>query len=85
MFRVDLVIDIGIETAEAVIASVVSDIGPDGLRFGVHQIHDAGRSRAVVIVNHAAVNGAKLRIAFLVLGKSACTSRRKNQEGCDKE
>ncbi len=79
MLRMDLVIDIGIETAEAVIAPVVGDIGPDGLRFGIHQIHDARRSRAVVIVNHASVNGAKLRIAFLVLSESACTSRRKNQ------
>ena len=79
MFRMDLVINVRIESAETIIAAIVGDVCPDGLCFGIHQIHDTRRRGAVAIVNHAAMNGAKFRIAFLVLGKNARASRENNQ------
>jgi hypothetical protein len=57
---VNFVVDVGIETAEAVVSGIVGDVGPYGLRFHVLQIDDSGGNGVFVLVDHAAVKNFQL-------------------------
>ena len=54
MLGVDLVIHVGIEPAEAVLASVIAAVGSHGERFHILETDHTGCDRVVVLVHHRA-------------------------------
>src|SRR3984885_12136859 len=53
---VDLVIDVGVEATETIIAGLVRDIGFYRLGLHIFEVNHAGRHRIFAFINHAAVH-----------------------------
>src|ERR1700730_2870267 len=67
-FRVDFVVGVGIEAAEAIVALIIGDVAADRVAAHIFEADDGGRNRGGVFVQVATVNGVERRFAFGVWG-----------------
>src|SRR5712691_3090471 len=76
----NLVINIGVQATEPVLALVVRDISFDVLSMCVLQVNDSGLNRGFLLVHHAAVHGAQLGFpAFFLRQHSPCGKGQENE------
>src|SRR6266849_5637590 len=84
--RVNLVIHIGIQAAEAVVAFVVGDIAANSVSPGVFEEDHAGRDgRFGRLVNHNSAHGAKLRFALGILRQGGGSARCLGPRHCGRQ
>src|SRR5271154_687503 len=81
-FRVQLVVRIGIESAEAIVTCFVADVAADGIGAHILQKDDTSGDGRFRLVEHLAAHGAQLGFVFGILrGTAERQTRQQDQQG----